>query len=90
MRAAERRYLASRLGNYPDPINYDLLAAFQRENAAWLDRLLSQTITGLVAEKLMPGGAGDRWDQKPAPRENGGARLCGPRLDEQASAAGED
>ena len=35
------------------PINHDLLAAFRRENAALLDRLLTQTITGLVAEKLI-------------------------------------
>ena len=35
------------------PINYDLLAAFRRENAALLDRLLTQSITGLVAEKLI-------------------------------------
>ena len=35
------------------PINHDLLATFRRENAALLDRLLTQTITGLVAEKLI-------------------------------------
>jgi transposase len=35
------------------PINHDLLATFRRENAALLDRLLTQTITGLVAEKLV-------------------------------------
>jgi transposase len=35
------------------PINYDLLATFRRENAALLDRLLTQSITGLVAEKLI-------------------------------------
>ena len=35
------------------PINHDLLAAFRRENAALLDRLLTQSITGLVAEKLI-------------------------------------
>src|SRR5215469_2596280 len=35
------------------PINHDLLAAFRRENAATLDRLLSQSLTGLIAEKLV-------------------------------------
>jgi transposase len=35
------------------PINHDLLAAFRRENARLLDRLLTQSITGLVAEKLI-------------------------------------
>jgi transposase len=35
------------------PINHDLLATFRRENAALLDRLLTQSITGLVAEKLI-------------------------------------
>jgi transposase len=35
------------------PINYDLLAAFRRENAALLDRLLTQSVTGLIAEKLI-------------------------------------
>ena len=35
------------------PINHDLLAAFRRENATLLDRLLTQSITGLVAEKLI-------------------------------------
>jgi len=35
------------------PINHDLLATFRRENAATLDRLLSQSLTGLIAEKLI-------------------------------------
>jgi transposase len=35
------------------PINHDLLAAFRRENAALLDRLLTQSVTGLIAEKLI-------------------------------------
>jgi transposase len=35
------------------PINHDLLARFRRENAALLDRLLTQSVTGLIAEKLI-------------------------------------
>jgi transposase len=35
------------------PINHDLLAEFRRDNAALLDRLLSQSVTGLIAEKLI-------------------------------------
>ena len=35
------------------PINHDLLAEFRRENAATLDRLLSQSLTGLIGEKLV-------------------------------------
>jgi len=35
------------------PINHDLLAEFRRQNAALLDRLLTQSITGLIAEKLI-------------------------------------
>ena len=35
------------------PINHDLLATFRRENAASLDRLLTQSVTGLIAEKLI-------------------------------------
>src|SRR5882724_4307765 len=35
------------------PINHDLLAGFRRENAALLDRLLTQSVTGLIAEKLV-------------------------------------
>jgi transposase len=35
------------------PINHDLLASFRRENAALLDRLLTQSVTGLIAEKLV-------------------------------------
>jgi TolA-binding protein len=32
---------------------HDLLATFRRENAAILDRLLTQSLTGLIAEKLV-------------------------------------
>src|SRR6266852_8622173 len=35
------------------PINHDLLARFRRENAALLDRLLTQSVTGLIAENLV-------------------------------------
>ncbi|MBV8288166.1 MAG: transposase [Hyphomicrobiales bacterium] len=35
------------------PINHDLLSEFRRECAATLDRLLSQSLTGLIAEKLV-------------------------------------
>ena len=35
------------------PINHDLLAEFRRENGALLDRLLSQSVTGLIAEGLI-------------------------------------
>jgi transposase len=35
------------------PINHDLLATFRRENSALLDRLLTQSVTGLIAEKLV-------------------------------------
>ena len=35
------------------PINHDLLATFRRESAALLDRLLTQSLTGLIAEKLV-------------------------------------
>jgi transposase len=35
------------------PINHDLLAEFRRENAGLLDRLLTQSVTGLIAEKLI-------------------------------------
>jgi transposase len=35
------------------PINHDLLATFRRENAARLDCLLTQSVTGLIAEKLI-------------------------------------
>jgi transposase len=35
------------------PINHDLLATFRREHAASLDRLLTQSVTGLIAEKLV-------------------------------------
>ena len=35
------------------PINHDLLSAFRRDNAGLLDRLLTQSVTGLIAEKLI-------------------------------------
>ena len=35
------------------PINHDLLSAFRREHAGLLDRLLTQSVTGLIAEKLV-------------------------------------
>jgi transposase len=35
------------------PINHDILSEFRREWAATLDRLLSQSLTGLIAEKLV-------------------------------------
>lgn len=35
------------------PINHDLLASFRREHAALLDRLLTQSLTALIAEKLI-------------------------------------
>jgi transposase len=35
------------------PINHDLLAEFRRENATLLDRLLTQSVTALIAEKLV-------------------------------------
>jgi transposase len=35
------------------PINHDLLASFRRENGARLDRLLTQSVTGLIAAKLI-------------------------------------
>ena len=35
------------------PINHDLLATFRRDNAAQLDRLLTQSLTALIAEKLI-------------------------------------
>ena len=35
------------------PINHDLLAEFRREHPALLDRLLTQSVTGLIAEKLI-------------------------------------
>src|SRR6201987_2221258 len=36
------------------PINHDLLATFRRENAAALGRRLTQNLTGLIDEKLIP------------------------------------
>lgn len=35
------------------PINHDLLAEFRRAHAGLLDRLLTQSVTGLIAEKLV-------------------------------------
>lgn len=35
------------------PVNHDLLAAFRRDNTALLDRLLTQSVTGLIAAKLI-------------------------------------
>jgi transposase len=35
------------------PINHDLLSEFRREHAALLDRLLTQSVSGLIAEKLI-------------------------------------
>ena len=35
------------------PVNHDLLAEFRRAHAGLLDRLLTQSVTGLIAEKLV-------------------------------------
>lgn len=35
------------------PVNHDLLSGFRRENGVLLDRLLTQSVTGLIAEKLV-------------------------------------
>ena len=35
------------------PVNHDLLASFRRESGAELDRLLTQSLTGLIAEGLL-------------------------------------
>jgi transposase len=35
------------------PINHDLLSSFRRENAELLDRLLTQSVTGLIAAGLV-------------------------------------
>ena len=35
------------------PVNHDLLAAFRRDNGARLDGLLTQSLTGLIAEQLI-------------------------------------
>jgi transposase len=48
------------------PINHDLLASFRREHAALLDRLLSQSVTGLIAEKLV---SLEEMAIKPAPAQ---------------------
>jgi transposase len=54
------------------PINHDLLAAFRRENAALLDRLLTQSVTGLIAEKLI---TLEELMIKPAPAQAGGTKV---------------
>src|SRR6516225_9319089 len=54
------------------PINHDLLAAFRRENAAALDRLLTQSLTGLIAEKLI---TLEELTIKPAPAQAGGTKV---------------
>ena len=63
------------------PINHDLLATFRRENAAALDRLLTQSLTGLIAEKLIT------LEELMIDQ---GAGPCGTGLDEQGQAVGED
>jgi len=35
------------------PVNHDMLSAFRRESGAMLDRLLTQSLTGLIAEGLV-------------------------------------
>jgi transposase-like protein DUF772 len=65
------------------PVNHDLLAEFRRDNGARLDGLLTQSLTGLIAEKAdLSGGAGDRRHQDPRPRR--------PRLAEPAPAVAPD
>jgi len=54
------------------PINHDLLASFRRENAALLDRLLTQSVTGLIAEKLI---SLEGLAIKPAPAKAGGTKV---------------
>src|SRR6516165_443608 len=54
------------------PINHDLLAAFRRENAAALDRLLTQSLTGLIAETLI---TLEELTIKPAPAQAGGTKV---------------
>ncbi len=54
------------------PINHDLLAEFRRENAALLDRLLTQSVTGLIAEKLV---TLEELAIKPAPAKAGGTKV---------------
>lgn len=48
-----RRHAAYRWLCGGAPINHDLLAEFRRAHAALLDRLLTQSLTGLIAEKLI-------------------------------------
>src|SRR6516225_5145808 len=54
------------------PINHDLLAAFRRDNAAQLDRLLTQSLTALIAEKLI---TLEELTIKPAPAQAGGTKV---------------
>jgi Transposase domain (DUF772) len=56
------------------PINHDLLASFRRENGARLDRLLTQSVTGLIAAKLI---TLEELAIKPAPActQAGGAKV---------------
>ena len=35
------------------PVNHDMLSAFRRDSGAELDRLLTQSLTGLIAEGLV-------------------------------------
>ncbi len=61
------------------PINHDLLAGFRRENAALLDRLLTQSVTGLIAEKLISlEELAIDGTQEPAPAK-AGVRACAGR-----------
>jgi transposase len=54
------------------PINHDLLSEFRREHAALLDRLLTQSVTGLIAEKLV---TLEELAIKPAPAKAGGTKV---------------
>ena len=56
------------------PINHDLLASFRRENGARLDRLLTQSVTGLIAAKLI---TLEELAIKPAPARRPVAPRCG-------------
>jgi transposase len=35
------------------PVNHDMLSAFRRDSGPELDRLLTQSLTGLIAEGLV-------------------------------------
>jgi transposase len=48
-----RRHAAYRWLCGGAPVNHDLLAEFRRDNGAPLDGLLTQSLTGLIAEKLI-------------------------------------